>query len=116
MYSVFLETAFDKNKHHDLLHIHGRTNVEAELAETFSNLSGQKILPEDIIVDLPEPFSLETDLFVQDEHTSFSGSSSVFSASTVANLENALRIVRIFINPEYEKPFKTKKLFQKVSF
>jgi HD superfamily phosphohydrolase len=106
LYPVLLETPFDENKHHNLIHIHDRTAIEIALSEKLSEMSGLKILPEDIIVDLPEPFSLETDLFVQDEHTSFSSSSSVFNTSTVKNLENALRIIRIFINPIYEKPLK----------
>ncbi len=112
LYTVLAETPFIKEKHQDLADIRGRTALEAVLAEQASRISGKKILPEDIIVDLPEPFSLETDLFVQDEHASFaenilfSCSSSVFNASTVENLENALRIIRIFVNPECEKILK----------
>jgi HD superfamily phosphohydrolase len=106
IYSVLLETPFNKDKHQDLLNIQGRTAIELALAEKLSTLSGKKILAEDIILDLPEPFSLETDLFVQDENASFSNSSSVFNASTVKNLENALRIIRIFINPAYENLLK----------
>jgi hypothetical protein len=106
LYSVLAETPFNTDAHQKYLDIHGRTALETSLAETLSQISGQHILPKDIIVDLPEPFSLETDLFVQDENTSFFGSSSVFNQSTVSNLENALRIIRIFVNPEYEKVLK----------
>jgi HD superfamily phosphohydrolase len=106
IYSVVLETPFNREEHEEFLDIHGRTAIEADLAEKLSQKSGFKILPEDIVLDLPEPFSLETDLFVMDENTSFSSSSSVFNQSAVKNLENALRIIRIFINPKYEKVLK----------
>jgi HD superfamily phosphohydrolase len=114
IYSVLLETPFNKNKHQDLINIHGRTSVEAALAEKLTALSGQNILPEDLTVDLPEPFSLETDLFVQDENTLFSSSSSVFNTSTVANLENALRIIRIYINPAFENRLKDHSVIQEI--
>jgi hypothetical protein len=106
LYPVLLETPFNTEEHQTFLDIHGRTNIEAAIAEKLSTISGQKILSEDIIFDLPEPFSLETDLFVQDENASFNESSSVFNQSSVKNLENALRIIRIFINPAYEKSLK----------
>ncbi len=106
LYSVLFEKSFDSEKHQDFLDIHNRTSIETDLAEKLSKTSGRNILPEDIILDLPEPFSLETNLFVQDESMLFSCSSSVFNQSAVKNLENALRIIRIFVNPEHEKALK----------
>ncbi len=106
LYSVLMEIPFNGKKHQDFLNIDGRTGIEITLAETLSRAARVKVLPEDIVVDLPEHFSLETDLFVKDEDTTFSSSSSAFNKSTVEGLENALRIIRIFVNSGYEKQLK----------
>ena len=106
LFSALKEIPFDAEKHPGLIDMDKRTEMEASLAERFSRITGKNIAAADVVVDIPEHFSLETDLYVKDEEAVFSGSSSAFGKSTVDGLVKALRIIRIFINPAYESLLK----------
>ncbi|MCL2209370.1 MAG: HD domain-containing protein [Treponema sp.] len=61
----------------------------------------------DIIIDIPEPVSFETGLFVIDENCSFSGSSSAFKSELVNAFIKTLYTVRVFIDKKYKNTLKT---------
>jgi hypothetical protein len=73
----------------------------------FSDALGIRVLPEELIIDLPEPVSFETGLFVSDENRYFSESSGAFKAEVVDGFVKSLRIVRIFVDPRHENKLKS---------
>jgi HD superfamily phosphohydrolase len=60
---------------------------------------GGELAAADLIIDVPEPVSLETSLYIRDEGRLFSESSSAFAGETVAAFVKSLRVVRIFAAP-----------------
>ncbi|MFA6507120.1 MAG: HD domain-containing protein [Treponemataceae bacterium] len=104
-FSIVAEFPFDEgNSAHRVFSTpQNRTEEERRLAETISSQTGLKIDPLDLIVDLPEPISFETGLFVVDEGVPFEQSSTVFRAPVVASFSRALRIVRICAAPAIAK-------------
>jgi len=76
-----------------------RTVLESEIAELLSRISGQTIIPLQVLIDLPERISFESDLFVTDEGRTFSKSTTVFSGDVVQRFTTSLRIIRIAVHP-----------------
>jgi hypothetical protein len=102
---LYLEAAalpFDEGRHQPLLKIENRSQYEKALADTLSGSLGKSIPADDLIIDVPEPISFETGLFVVDEEKFFSESSSAFKAEMVDALVKSLHIIRIFIDPIHE--------------
>ena len=83
-----------------------RVQLEEQLAARFRQ-EGFEIKSEDIIIDIPEPVSFETGLFVLDEGCNFSGSSSAFKTETVDAFVRTLYTIRVFINQKYRETLKT---------
>jgi hypothetical protein len=96
------EFPFDAKAHKPLLEIGGRSRLEESLAGELSAALGKSISARELIIDVPEPISFETGLFVADEDRSFAGSSSAFKPELVEAFIKSLRIVRIFIDPVHE--------------
>ena len=86
--------------------INGRSQLEEKLAAEL-NKTGTQIKGEDLIIDIPEPVSFETGLFVLDEKCSFSDSSSAFKTETVNAFVQTLYTVRIFVDQKYKQILKT---------
>ncbi|MDR0448675.1 MAG: HD domain-containing protein [Treponema sp.] len=86
--------SLDSEKSYD--NIEKRRTRENALAEEISRITGTIIDGESIIIDIPEPVSFETELFVRDENCLFGESSSVFRKGSVETFIHALRKVRIF--------------------
>jgi HD superfamily phosphohydrolase len=86
--------------------IDARSGFEEELAARMSK-KGVNITGEDIIIDIPEPSSIETGLFVVDEERNFSESSSAFKAETVNSFLESLYTVRVYTDPKYREILKT---------
>jgi len=84
----------------------GRARLEEELA-TRLRTAGLEIKKEDIIIDIPEPVSFETGLFVADENCKFSESSSAFKEETVNAFINTLYTIRVYIDQKYRERLKT---------
>jgi HD superfamily phosphohydrolase len=104
---LFSEAAafqFDETKHAALADITLRSAHEEALAAALSRLTGRNIAPNELIIDLPEPVSLESGLFVLDENRAFGQSSSAFTEQTVRAFEKSLRIVRVFTASMQEIP------------
>ncbi|MDR2758918.1 MAG: HD domain-containing protein [Spirochaetaceae bacterium] len=112
LYGTVAEFPFDEPVHRSLLDIQRRYYHEQALAREFSELIGRPVRPEELIIDLPEPVSFETGLYVNDEERYFSESSSVFKTQGVDGFIKTLRIIRIFVDPGYENDIKfSMKLF-----
>ncbi|MDR0403117.1 MAG: HD domain-containing protein [Treponema sp.] len=95
--TLYFEAAafpFDEEKHRRLLDIGSRHLYEEALSAETARRTGKAAAG--LIIDLPEPVSLESDLYVRDESCVFSQSSSAFSENTVKAFVKSLRIVRIF--------------------
>jgi HD superfamily phosphohydrolase len=104
LYETAAEFPFDEKLHYRLKDITRRSELEESLAAELSRRLGRAIGPEQIIIDLPEPVSFESDLFVADEGRYFGESSSAFKNETVDAFVRSLRIVRVFAEPDlYEK-------------
>jgi HD superfamily phosphohydrolase len=100
LYETAAEIPFDQTGQkirQELLDIRRRSSLEKSLAEELSLNLGLDILPEDIIIDIPEPISFESDLFVTDEERFFNNSSSAFKPELVEGFVKSLRIIRIFM-------------------
>ena len=105
IYHIIAEEAFqsDNPKHGNLEDLHKRRAAEETLAEYFSNKTGSKIGSEDIIIDIPERISFESDLFIEDEKKVFSESSTVFSKEFIKTLVPSLRKIRIAVSDKIYK-------------
>ena len=86
--------------------IGARARLEELLASELCK-AGIQIRGEDLIIDVPEPVSFETGLFVLDENRSFSESSSAFKTETVNSFIQTLYTVRIFVDQKYKQILKT---------
>ncbi|MDR2768594.1 MAG: HD domain-containing protein [Treponema sp.] len=75
--------------------IEERPGREAALAAELS-AAGEKISGGELIIDVPEPVSFETDLVVRDEDRPFGESSSAFKKNILDGFVASLRIVRVF--------------------
>ena len=83
-----------------------RALYEENLAEKLRK-AGLEIKGEDIIIDVPEPVSFETGLYVLDEDKDFSDSSSAFRQETINAFIRTLYTIRIFINQKFKESIKT---------
>jgi len=86
--------------------IKNRGVYEENLAKKLRK-AGLEISGEDIIIDIPEPVSFETGLYVLDEERNFSSSSSAFRQETINAFINTLYSIRIFINQKFKETIKT---------
>jgi HD superfamily phosphohydrolase len=103
LYSVAAEIPFNQANHAGLKEIAKRSLYEEQLAGEFRR-AGVPLGDNDLIIDVPEPVSFETGLFVLDEKRSFADSSSAFKTTTLDSFVKTLYTIRVFINPDfYEK-------------
>ncbi|MDR0583834.1 MAG: HD domain-containing protein [Treponema sp.] len=105
-YIVAAEIPFVEEDHACLRDIRSRSRYEEQLAAAFRT-AGFSLRAEDLIIDLPEPVSFETGLFVQDEERYFAESSSAFKAETLNSFVKTLYTIRVFVNPVFEQKLKT---------
>ncbi|MDR2181180.1 MAG: HD domain-containing protein [Treponema sp.] len=94
---LFYEAAaFPYRKDMGLDSIEERPDREAALAAELSEGQGEKLSAGELIIDVPEPVSFETDLVVRDENRPFGESSSAFKKNVLDAFVASLRIVRVF--------------------
>jgi HD superfamily phosphohydrolase len=62
---------------------------------------------EGVIIDIPDPVSFETGLYVTDEKRNFSESSSAFKTETINAFIQTLYTIRIFADQKYKETLKT---------
>ncbi|MDR1240160.1 MAG: HD domain-containing protein [Treponema sp.] len=94
-----------QNKCRGLLDIGKRSRYEENLARQLRE-AGVSIAPEAVIIDVPEPVSFETGLFVRDEGCCFTESSSAFRTETVNSFAKTLYTIRVFVDSAYEADIK----------
>jgi len=103
------EFSHDRVNIEEIRKINNRAQLEeklaSELRRNYPQLS--EIKGEDIIIDIPEPVSFETGLFVTDENINFGGSSSAFKPQTVDAFIQTLYTIRVYINQKYKETIKT---------
>jgi HD superfamily phosphohydrolase len=104
LYETAAEFSFDEKRHYRLKDITRRLELEESLAAELSRGLGRVIGPEHIVIDIPEPVSFESDLFMAGEGCYFGESSGAFTKETVDAFVRSLRIIRVFVEPDlYEK-------------
>ena len=106
LYSAIAEVPFDETRHACLKDIKKRSFREELLADEFRS-AGIPLKPGDLIIDVPEPISFETNLHVIDENCGFSESSSSFKNETLGSFVKTLYTIRIFVNPEFFEKLET---------
>jgi hypothetical protein len=106
LFTLAAEFPFDRR--HPLRNIGDRAYREEALAAEISARTGENISGEELIIDVPEPFSLETGLYVRNEERCFTQSSSVFKPDTAQSFAESLYIIRVFIHPRYETAIKAR--------
>ncbi|MDR0444546.1 MAG: HD domain-containing protein [Treponema sp.] len=106
IFATAVEIPFETDKHAHLRKINNRSRIEEQLAVRLEK-AGIPVRKEDLIIDVPEPISFETGLYVTDEGRNFSDSSSAFKTEIVQSLIQTLYTVRIFINKKIEQSLKT---------
>jgi len=108
LFAAAAEIPFDEKVHGKLRNLAERSRMEEELAAELSPLFGKRLGGNEIIIDLPEPVSFESDLFVTDANCFFSAGSSVFKDGLLDTFVSSLRIIRIFIDPRHEDDLKNR--------
>jgi HD superfamily phosphohydrolase len=103
LYETAAEFPYNEKLHSKLKDISRRSEYETSLAAELSRGLGCVIGPEKLIIDVPEPVSFESGLYVADEGRYFSESSSAFKNDLVDAFVRSLRIVRIFAEPVLSK-------------
>jgi len=105
-YSVAAEIPYNEADHACLKDIGRRSLYEEQLAQEFRS-KGIALGPSDLIIDLPEPVSFETGLFVLDEKRNFAESTSAFKTETINSFVKTLYTIRIFVVPDFCKKIET---------
>ena len=106
IYATAAEIPFDQVDVAAVRDINSRLKLEEQLAAKL-NKAGVPIKGEELIIDIPEPVSFETGLYVADEGCNFSESSSAFKTETVNSFIRTLYTVRIFVDQKYKQILKT---------
>jgi HD superfamily phosphohydrolase len=96
-HSIIAEIPYDDSipAHRALFASVDREEEEKRIAAELSSPAGRRVRAQDLVIDVPEPISFETGLFVVDEGRPFSDSSTVFTDRVVADFTRALRTIRI---------------------
>jgi len=106
LYAVAVEIPFVEADHACLRDINRRSRYEEQLAQIF-NRAGIPLGGGDLIIDVPEPISFETGLFVLDEQCGFAESSSAFKTEILDSFVNTLYTIRVFVNSDFCKAIET---------
>ena len=106
LFLIAAEIPFNEKKHRKLTILSDRSRMEEEMAPELSSLFGKKLKEESLIIDLPEPISFESGLFVTDENCYFSASSSALKENLVDTFVKSLRVIRVFMDSRYEGEIK----------
>lgn len=100
-YKIIAEFHFHQfsNFEYNLEDLDTRFNIEKQLADRLSSLCGTTFLPIDILIDIPENISFESDLIIHEDNSKFMESTTVFTDSVVKDFTKTLRIIRVAVNP-----------------
>ncbi len=77
-----------------------RDGMEQRVAELLSSAMGIPVSVDQIIIDIPEPISFETNLALYESGKPFLTGPTVFTTETMDNFARVLRVIRIFTEPD----------------
>ncbi|MEL3911783.1 HD domain-containing protein [Treponema pedis] len=105
LFNIIVEIPFNplNKRHTELEDLKDRKNKEVLIAEKLSTFLKEKIEAEDVLIDIPEKISFESDLFIRDENTTFNKSSAIFSEDFIGTFVPALRKIRLAVSPKIYK-------------
>ncbi|AEJ19235.1 HD domain-containing protein [Gracilinema caldarium] len=83
-----------------------RDFMEQRVAELLSSVTGIPVSVNQLIIDIPEPISFETNLALHESEKPFLTGPTVFSTNTMENFARVLRVIRIFTEPDVYKALK----------
>ncbi len=108
LYTTIIEVPFySDNETHTLLeNLEHRAKLEDQVATILQCSSSE------VLIDIPERISFESDLHIRDLNTKFSNSPTVFSQSTVTSFVSSLRKIRIGVRKKAVPS--NKKLIEKI--
>lgn len=97
LYVPIIEIPFNSadERHTKLENLEHRTKLEHLLADELA------CKPEEVLLDIPERISFESDLWISDKQVSFSKSTTVFSDITVNSFVSVLRKIRVGIKQKH---------------
>jgi len=107
IYAAILEISPEKPGFQALRDVKNRAQIEENLTKNLREAGLAEIKGEDIIIDIPEPVSFETGLFITDEKRNFSDSSSAFKPQTMDAFIQTLYTIRVYINQKFKEKIKT---------
>jgi hypothetical protein len=108
VYPVILDIPFEQRRHESLLDLGARLVAEEDLA-TRASTGVERLSPTEVVIDIPESVSFETDLPILEEGSGtlpFSECATVFSPPVVAGFGRILRRVRVCVARPSEKMVK----------
>lgn len=76
-----------------------RETLEQRLAELFCSILHRSVSIDQLILDIPEPISFETNLFLYKSEKPFLTGPTVFTMDTMKAFSRCLRVIRIFVDP-----------------
>lgn len=106
LFKIVSEFAFDPEdtSHRSLERLDVRDRAEEALASCISSEASCRAEKKDVLIDIPENVSFESNLWVSDAGATFSESSTVFSPDVVSRFTSSLRVIRIATNADlYER-------------
>jgi HD superfamily phosphohydrolase len=106
IFATAAEISVNQVKISGIKDISARSRLEEQLAAELCK-AGIQLTKNELIIDIPEPVSFETGLFVLDEDRIFSESSSAFKTETVNSFIKTLYTVRIFCVQKFKQKLKT---------
>jgi len=89
-----------------------REALEQGLSDMFSSILGCSVSVDQLILDIPEPISFETDLVLYESGKPFLMGPTVFTMDTMNAFVKNLRVIRIFVEEELYEPIKESKQLQ----
>lgn len=100
-YSIVAEHSFEANRADfaALEDLSFRAAAEQRIAEYLSPRLAKPVSSIEVLIDVPEQITFESDLFIKDENVPFIESSTVFSHEVVARFTASLRMVRLAVHP-----------------
>jgi HD superfamily phosphohydrolase len=100
-YPIVAEHPFeaDREAFGKLEDLSARTAAERRVAELLSSRLSWPVSAAEVLIDVPERITFESDLFIKDENAPFSESSTVFSREVVTRFSASLRMVRLAVHP-----------------
>ncbi len=106
LHQALLEIPFDKNnkKHNKLLNLLTRREIESKFLAECAQKQGISIPESALIIDVPEPISFESRLWIPEEKIYFSNAKTVFSYNSEDVFTRSLRTLRLYADPVFFPP------------